>query len=244
MKYILIGCKVLTRELYLLCARSKNVVEIRWMEAALHEHPKDLRAAIQREIDRIDQEADTDVDAILLGFGLCSMGIAGLKAGRVPLAAPRAHDCITLLLGSRARYQQLFDEHQGGVYWYSPGWIEQFKTPGRGYGDQEKYMDYVEKYGEDNAQYLIEVERGWTQNYSLAALIKWPAFPEEPYASITRKAAEDSGLQYLRAEGEDTILRKLIEGEWDGDILVLRPGQTLVYAGDERVICAKEGEES
>ena len=63
-----------------------------------------------------------------------------------------AHDCITLLLGSRDRYSELFDRYSGGTYWYSPGWIEQFKTPGRGYDEQTRYMEYVEKYGEDNAE--------------------------------------------------------------------------------------------
>jgi len=36
---------------------------------------------------------------------------------------PRAHDCITLLLGSKERYAKLFGERPG-TYWYSAGWLE------------------------------------------------------------------------------------------------------------------------
>jgi hypothetical protein len=43
---------------------------------------------------------------------------------------PRAHDCITLLLGSRDAYQNYIDSHRG-VYWYSDGWIATGTMPGR-----------------------------------------------------------------------------------------------------------------
>ena len=244
MKLKLIGCKVMMRELYALCAQSEHVVEIVWMEAAIHEDPKLMRAAIQREIDRIEADEREACDALLLGFGLCSMGIVGLRTSRFPLIVPRAHDCITMLLGSREKYQALFEEYAGGIYWYSPGWIEQFKAPGRGYGEQEKYMDYVEKYGEDNAQYLIEVERGWTQNYTSAVLIRWPEFANNPmYADATRAAAEKSNLAYMEVDGEDTLMRKLVNGVWDEDMLILQPGEALAYSGDERIVCAESEKE-
>ena len=169
MKLKLIGCQVFLRELYLLCAHSPHSIQIRWMPTDLHTRPQsDLRPALQAEIDKIEAE-DDPCDAILLGYGLCSMGTVGLQARSLPLIIPRVHDCITLLLGAREKYQELFDRYSGGIYWYSPGWIEQFKTPGRGYDEQTKYMEYVEKYGEENAEYLIEVEKSWIQHYSLAA---------------------------------------------------------------------------
>ena len=240
MRLKLIGCKVLMRELYALCAESEHVVDIEWMEAALHETPKELRRAIQEKIDAVEGNEREAYDAILLGFGLCSMGIVGLRTAKYPLIVPRAHDCITMLLGSRARYDALFREHSGGVYWYSPGWIEQFKSPGRGYGDQDKYMAYVEKYGEDNARYLIATERGWTQSYSCATLIRWPMFAgRDFYERATREAAEASGLAYVEEPGDDALLKKLVGGEWDGEFMILRPGEELAYSGDERILCAR-----
>ncbi len=239
MKFKLIGCQVFMRELYLLAAHSPHSVQIRWMPTDLHTSPqKDLRPALQAEIDKIEKESDP-CDAILLGYGLCSMGTVGLKARSIPLIVPRAHDCITMLIGSREKYQDIFDEHSGGVYWYSPGWIEQFKTPGRGYDEQAKYMEYVEKYGEENAEYLIEVEKSWMQHYSCAALIEWPALADPRFEEITKDIAQKQDLEYLHVAGEDTLLKKLVNGEWDDSFLRAEPGQTIVYSADERLIIAE-----
>ncbi|MGI6172383.1 MAG: DUF1638 domain-containing protein [Christensenellales bacterium] len=231
MNFVLIGCKVLSRELYKLCAESPHTVEIRWIEAALHERPGGLRPVLQREIDRIEGETPLKkVDAVLLGYGLCSMSIAGLKARSIPLIVPRAHDCIAMLLGSRKRYAELFEAHGGGIYWYSPGWIEQFRVPGKQYDEQAKYADYALKYGEDNARYLIETEKSWTQRYELAAFIKWQGFDTEHFEQFTKEAAEKAALKYECIAGDEGLLKRFVDGDWNGDFCIVRPGQTLVYS--------------
>ncbi len=241
MKFKLIGCQVFLRELYLLCAHSPHSIQIRWMATDLHTKPQtDLRPALQAEIDKIEEEQASDpCDAIILGYGLCSMGTVGLKARSIPLVIPRIHDCITMLLGSREKYHDIFDEYNGGVYWYSAGWIEQFKTPGRGYDEQAKYIEYVEKYGEENAEYLIEVEKSWMQHYSCAALIEWPELKNDRFDQITREIAEKQSLEYRRVEGENTFLKKLVYGEWDENFLRVKPGQSIVYSPDERLLIAE-----
>lgn len=66
MKLHLIGCRVFMRELYLLCARSPHSVVIHWMNTELHSAPqKELRPALQAEIDRIEESGE-ECDAILL----------------------------------------------------------------------------------------------------------------------------------------------------------------------------------
>lgn len=239
MKLKLIGCQVFLRELYLLCAQAPHSVQIRWMPTDLHTKPQtDLRPALQTEIDRIEEESD-GCDAILLGYGLCSMGTVGLKARGIPLVIPRAHDCISLLLGSREKYQKIFNQYNGGVYWYSPGWIEQFQTPGRGYDEQAKYIEYVEKYGKENAEYLIEVEKSWMQHYSCAALIEWPELQNARFDEITRDIARRQSLEYLRVAGENTLIKKLVWGEWDESFLIVQPGQKIAYSNDERLLIAQ-----
>jgi hypothetical protein len=37
-------------------------------------------------------------------YGLCNLALTSLRARAVPVVVPRAHDCITLYLGSRQRY--------------------------------------------------------------------------------------------------------------------------------------------
>ena len=81
-----------------------------------------MRAGLQAAIDEAEAQAEK-YDAIALGYGLCGNGLAGLEARSVPLVLPRAHDCITLLMGSRARFESYFQDHPG-VYYRSAGWVE------------------------------------------------------------------------------------------------------------------------
>ena len=91
-----------------------------------------MRESVQAAID----EAETQIekyDAIALGYGLCGNGLAGVQARSVSLVLPRAHDCITLLMGSRARFESYFQDHPG-VFYRSAGWVERGATssPWRG----------------------------------------------------------------------------------------------------------------
>ncbi|MBK8050203.1 MAG: DUF1638 domain-containing protein [Anaerolineales bacterium] len=67
-------------------------------------------------------------DAIILAYGLCGASTAQLIARHTPIVMPRAHDCITLYLGSRDRYQAEFEKHPG-TYWYSADYLER-QEPG------------------------------------------------------------------------------------------------------------------
>ncbi len=155
------------REAYFCAARSQNVVDVVLMPQGLHNEPDRLRREVQKALERTRDIQDRPYDASLLGYGLCSNGVVGLGA-EIPIVIPRAHDCITLLLGSKDRYQEYFDSHRG-VYWYSPGWIESGKQP-----SQERHdlllREYMQKYGQDNAQYLMEVEQTWMKEYQMGHL--------------------------------------------------------------------------
>ena len=92
---------------------------------------------------------------------------------QTPLVIPRAHDCITLFLGSKERYTKRFEESPG-TYYYSSGWIER-KDGSTEQGNmrlineeakKKRFDSYVEKYSLDNAQYLVEMESQWTTNYN------------------------------------------------------------------------------
>jgi len=116
-----------------LAARSDAVLDVTWIRQGLHSYPEILRDEIQREIDRAESPPQTPLDltlppedysAVILGFGLCSGAVCGLRTRRLPLVIPRSHDCIGILLGSRERYMKEFAAAPG-TYWLSPGWIEQ-----------------------------------------------------------------------------------------------------------------------
>ena len=167
-RFQFIACSVMEKEARLCISRSKNTIDIVTMEQGLHLEPDKLKSEVQNALDRTEDSKGQTYDASLLGYGLCSNGIVGLTA-KIPIVVPRGHDCITLLLGSKERYQQYFDSHRG-VYWYTSGWIETSEMPGRE-RYEKKLEEYEEKYGSDNAKFLMETEQGWMNEYNWATYI-------------------------------------------------------------------------
>ena len=211
-----------------MCAsRSRNIIDIVLMPQGLHDTPDILRSEVQKELDKTADASGKLYDAILLGYCLCSNGITGLHSD-IPVVVARGHDCMTLLLGSRHRYQDYFDTHKG-VYWYSIGWIEQCNAPMPGKDRFDKIQaEYIEKYGAENAEYLIQMEMGWIKEYKRAVFIDW-ALPETDKAkAYTQECAAYLGWEYDEIKGSDDLMRRLLDGDWnDEDFLVVQPGQTI-----------------
>ena len=225
MRLQFIACKVMQKEAYLCAARSSNVIDIVFMKQGLHNEPDNLRAEVQKALDVTCDSNGRQYDATLLGYGLCSNGIVGLTS-KIPLVVPRGHDCITLLLGSREKYQDYFDTHPG-VYWYSPGWIDTDALPSK--QRYEKLLEeYEKKFGPENARYLIETEHNWIEKYNYATYIDW-GFPEaKKEKKFTRQCAEHLGLKYDEVKGSASLLQRLFDGDWDSDdFLVVEPGKTI-----------------
>lgn len=248
MRYRVIACSVFSREVALLGARSDSVVDTVYIRQGLHNYPDLLRAEIQREIDRTEEVLESpdrvarppeEYAAIILVFGLCSRAVAGLRTRRLPLVIPRTHDCIAILLGSHRRYAEEFAEHPG-TYWFSPGWIEQSAFP---CGAQCSLMRtrFAELYGDDNAEYLVEMERDALQAYSRAALIYWPELDRERYQRRVDEIARDFGWESVAIPGDTGLLERLLAGRWDADEILVCPAGSTPEAEDEGVIRCKEG---
>jgi len=215
-----IVCKVLQREACYCAARSTNRVDVVLMEQGLHEEPDRLRREVQKALERTHDAEGRPYDASLLGYGLCSNGTVGLGAG-IPIVVPRAHDCITLLLGSKDRYRQYFDSHRG-VYWYSPGWIEAGHQPGR-----ERYesqlAEYTAKYGPDNAEYLMQVEQAWIKEYRWATYVDWGLDDSEAGKSYTKQCAQFLGWDYDELKGDSGLMQRFVDGPWSEQEFLIVP---------------------
>ena len=90
------------RELCAAVARSPNQVDLEFVPKGLHD--LGCTGMVQRLQEALERVDETRYDAMLLGYALCNNGLVGLRARTKPLIIPRAHDCITLFLGSAARY--------------------------------------------------------------------------------------------------------------------------------------------
>jgi len=229
-RYKLLTCAVLYRECYFCASKSDNFIDVSIIEQGLHDVGTEKMAArLQQEIDKFDTEK---YEAILLGYGLCNNGIVGLTS-KLPLVIPRAHDCITLLLGSKEKYLNYFQVNSGTFY-QSAGWIEQAKdnlsnpestTTLMGL---KQYEEYVEEYGVENAKYIIESLGGGLNHYDKIAYIDTKIGNQPKLKEHAKQNALTNNWKYEELEGNANLLLKMMNGEWDEDeFLVIKPGQTI-----------------
>jgi hypothetical protein len=240
-----IGCDALARLIYLSAAYSPHLVDVEIFRLGLHRQPADLQTRLQAAI---DASTGQGYDAVVMVYGLCGRATAGVIARDIPVVVPRAHDCITLFLGSRARYQQQHESHPG-TYWYSLDYIERGSLDGsmtalgadgtdNTWNIENVYDEYVAKYGKDNADYLMEIMGAWRSHYNRAAFIDMEVGDSLPVETKAREEAERRGWQFERVAGDLVLVRRLLNGDWNEDFLVLQPGQRLGMSYDESVICA------
>ena len=239
MKVRAICCEIVYREVCRLASESPLIVDVDFLPKGLHNiGAEKMSARVQEMVDAVDEET---YDATVLGYGLCNNGVAGLKATRTKLIVPRAHDCITFLLGSRRRYQEHFDTHPG-TYYHSTGWRERNSDtleddiPTQ-LGMRGTYEEYVEKYGEENARYIMESLGTWQQSYSRITYIDMGLAMDDRYAEESRADAEEKGWEFERVEGDWRLLRNLLEGDWnDEEFLTVEKGDCVEASYDDCIL--------
>ena len=242
-RYALVTCEVFHREMCWAVSRSPNQVDMVSLPKGLHDlGSARMRARVQQAVDGV---GTAGYDAVLLGYGLCNNGLAGVVAPAVPLVLPRAHDCITLFMGSGRRYLDYFNDHPG-TYFKTTGWIERAALDDdlrqlsvqQANGMDLSYEEMVEKYGEDNAQYLYEELGRQTRNYGRLAFIEMGIEPDGRFEESARQDAAERGWAFDKVKGDLNLVRRLVDGLWDdAEFLVVGPGQAIAPAYDlDRVV--------
>ncbi len=249
MRLKIVSCEIFHREVCAAAARSVNTIDLAFLPKGLHDigTPR-MRAALQEQV---DAAAGRDYDAVLLGYGLCNNGVAGLRARDLPLVLPRAHDCITLFLGSRTRYRAYFEEHPG-VYFHTTGWLErsalsdemkelsiQHRT-----GLDRSYEEWVEAYGEDNARYLLETLGQGTDHYGQYTFIAMGVEPDGRFEQESRRRADEKGWRFEKVQGDMGLLQQLADGPWPDDtFLRVEPGESIRASHDERIVAVEAAQQ-
>lgn len=230
-----LSCEALARAVYLCSARTPHIVDVELFRLGWHKDPDDLRRRLQHSIDAVQDE---DYDAIVMGYGLCGRATAGLVARNIPLVIPRAHDCITLFLGGRGRYKTEFEDNPG-TYWYVRDYLERavsdtlLSLGAETSADAEGLYDqYVEKYGRDNADYLMEVMGAWRENYKRAAYIDMALGDSTETEKQALDEAERRGWTFDKLAGDFILIKRLLLGDWEDDFLIVQPGESVAMSYD------------
>lgn len=179
------------------------------LDFGLHLHPEQLTVALQEAID-----ASHGFDTILLGYGMCSKAVVGLRATTASLVIPRVDDCIAIFLGSRDAYRDE-SRREPGTYYLTKGWIEVGDSP------FEEESRLAAKYGEKQAIRMIGLT---LRNYKRVAFIDTGAYDLEHCRAYARRAAERFNLQYEELKGAPSLVEKLLFGPWDEECVVVPLG--------------------
>lgn len=236
-----IACRVFERELEVLAKDSKSELFLHFVEIGLHQQPAaHLNAALQEAVNTVPEE---DFDVVALAYGLCNRGLIGLRAHTLPVVIPRAHDCLSLLLGSSARYLAEFGRI--GTYFQSSGWMEHLpadnllrplasETNPELAADQQSVLA---RYGEENLGFLREELKKIMGHYERLGFITTPVPGIEAREKLARKIAAERGWQFEIIPGNLGWLGRMLNGQWsDHEFLTLQPGQRVAQRYDAQLI--------
>ncbi len=244
-----IACEIAFREICYAAARCRHVVDLEFLTQGLHDHPNAGREEVQKRIDAVPAGK---YDAILVGYGLCGNIISGLHTAHTPLIIPRGHDCITFFLGSKERYQQFSESHPGS-YYYTAGWLECLRRRGdrnslldmrflptrAGLNTETEsvYSEWVKKYGEEQAQYLLEVMGQWTQSYTRGVLVDFDFTQPLGLENQVKQICERRGWAFEQVPGDLQLLERWLNADWDNDtFLTVQPGEKVAPSYDAAII--------
>jgi hypothetical protein len=185
------------------------------LDFGLHVDPESLKRALQDAVDASVPPAET----IVLGYGLCSQAVIGLRANGCTLVIPRVDDCIAIFLGSGEVYRQQF-RAEPGTYYLTKGWIE------AGDGPFAEHDRLVARYGQEKAEW---VTHEMLKNYTRLALINTGQCELERYRAYARRTATRFGLRYEEIAGSTALVKKMVHGPWDEEFVVVPPGGAVCY---------------
>ncbi|KUO75696.1 MAG: hypothetical protein APF77_04165 [Clostridia bacterium BRH_c25] len=233
------ACDVLARELYYWSALSVHIIDIELISSVNHEYPKRIHKLLQEKIDALEG-AEQLYDYILLGFGLCGNVLEGLESRGIPIVVPRAHDCITVFMGSKEAYDNYFNYNTGTMY-YVDSWIERngLKKERReldSLGLGGTYEELAAKYGEENAEYLIGIANGWKAMYK-KALYLTNDLTDNDFSQEIEALAKDRNWDFARMKSDHSLIKRMVSGDWeDSGFLVIPPDSMIRQSVDSRIV--------
>jgi hypothetical protein len=235
-RFMVIACEATAPQAEMAARECENEIDIMILDAGLHMVGQEkMPQELQKAIDQVDASR---YDAILLAYGLCNNGICGLSAV-APIVVPRAHDCITLFMGSKEKYRQYFDTHPGAIF-VSAGTLNPKANEGlfTGIDMREKMRrEFLEKYEEEDVEYLMETWGDPLKNYHRVTFINDGVGDIVKNRDIARRIASDFEWDFEEFQGGADMFHRLLSGDWDEDSFQVIPqGFTIKPSYTEAII--------
>ena len=186
-------------------------IEIWWQERGHHNDPDKLRDVVQAEIGKAEADG---ADLIMLAYGLCGNGAVGWHTENATLVMPRFDDCVNMMLCTGRRNRRNYLE--AGHMYLTGGWSK----------DEGALLDmfesYLSRYGKRKADKLMKM---MLDSYTSVTVIDTGCYEMEPVLAYADECAERFCLERRIVPGGNEVMQKLITGDWDDDMIVIKPGQ-------------------
>ena len=116
----------------------------------------------------------------MLGYGLCSNSVLGLKTEHATLVVPRVDDCIAMMLGSNEAFSAE-SEKERGSYYVAKAYLEECDTI------MSEHEKLVEKRGRERAEKMMRL---LLKHYTRIVLIDTGRYDMEPHRARVAEFAE------------------------------------------------------
>ena len=107
---------------------------------------------------------------------------------------------------------------------------------------RDLYQQYVDKYGLENADYIMAATGAWEKNYQRAVYLDLGIGDGEKIKSDALNEAKNRGWRFENIKGDMLILKHLLTADWDEDFLILNPGEQVRISYDVNIITSLKPE--
>lgn len=180
MRLGIVACDILKKEIEHLTRDDPDFVVREYLEFALHVYPEDMRVKIEDTVNALKGQ----VDAVLLGYAVCS-SLQGLtEALEVPSVMLEGADCIDALMGTDDYVAE--KKNCTGTWFSTPGWADQ----GVEGLIKELHLDTVEGY---DPKFFMDM---LFESYERCLFVDSGIGDSEGYRRKSEKVAEYLGLRH------------------------------------------------
>ena len=212
MNAVILACSSMARQVAAAQRKMGTDYPVRCVDRRYHAEPKEMRLKLIEALGGLAGEFDT----VLVAMGFCG---GSWESVRAPLrvVAPRADDCITILLNTDGAPHENLKE---------PGHIYIRDTDTGRYSLEGLRESVCERYGREHGLALFDK---WFASYTHADIIDTGTYDSsaEDFLAQARRGAEITRCELRHVPGGNVVLEKLVSGDWDDLFVVAEAGETL-----------------